>query len=172
MVAHAEGANTRASGKYSHSEGQDTKAKGHTSHAEGAGTETGENTVAAHVQGYRTKATANFQDVSGKYNKIDDNKAVIVGNGNSNTERSNAYELDWEGNAWFAGNIKIGGEGQDDLNAESVATQEYVQLNKVGQKTETEGEVFNDYKNNKASSMSHAEGSNTKAEGIYFRFLQ
>ena len=34
--------------------------------------------------------------------------ASIVGNGNSDTERSNAYTLDWEGNAWFAGNVYVG----------------------------------------------------------------
>ena len=31
--------------------------------------------------------------------------------------RSNAYTLDWQGNAWFAGDIYIGGMGQDDPDA-------------------------------------------------------
>ena len=31
----------------------------------------------------------------------------IVGNGTSDTERSNAYTLDWEGNAWFAGDVYV-----------------------------------------------------------------
>lgn len=41
----------------------------------------------------------------------------IVGNGTSDTERSNAYTLDWEGNAWFAGNVYVGstsGTNKDD----------------------------------------------------------
>lgn len=43
--------------------------------------------------------------------------AHIVGNGTSNTKRSNAHTLDWEGNAWFAGKVFVGGTGQDDPNA-------------------------------------------------------
>ena len=35
--------------------------------------------------------------------------AQIIGNGSSDTRRSNAYTLDWDGNAWFAGNIYEGG---------------------------------------------------------------
>lgn len=34
--------------------------------------------------------------------------ALIVGNGNSDDKRSNAHTLDWEGNAWFAGNVYVG----------------------------------------------------------------
>lgn len=32
----------------------------------------------------------------------------IVGNGESDTERSNAYTLDWKGNAWFSGDVYVG----------------------------------------------------------------
>ena len=38
----------------------------------------------------------------------------IVGNGTSDTERSNAYTLDWDGNAWFAGKVYVGGTSMDD----------------------------------------------------------
>lgn len=93
FAAHAEGAHTVASNIYSHAEGIDTKATGPYSHAEG------ESTVASstdqHVQGRR-----NIKDENDKY-------AHIVGNGNS-TKASNAYTLDWEGNAWFAGNVYVG----------------------------------------------------------------
>lgn len=50
----------------------------------------------------------------------------VVGNGTSDTVRSNAHTLDWEGNAWFAGDVKVGGAGQDDAEAKVLATQEYV----------------------------------------------
>ena len=40
--------------------------------------------------------------------------AHIVGNGISDTERSNAHTLDWDGNAWFAGDIYVGGTSQKD----------------------------------------------------------
>ena len=102
FAAHAEGSNTVASNIYSHAEGIDTKATGPYSHAEG------ESTVASgtdqHVQGRR-----NIKDENDKY-------AHIVGNGIS-TEASNAYTLDWEGNAWFAGNVYVGstsGTNKDD----------------------------------------------------------
>lgn len=38
-------------------------------------------------------------------NKID-RYAYIVGNGTSDTERSNAHTLDWKGNAWYAGEVE------------------------------------------------------------------
>lgn len=102
FAAHAEGAHTVASNIYSHAEGIDTKATGPYSHAEG------ESTVASstdqHVQGRR-----NIKDENDKY-------AHIVGNGNS-TKASNAYTLDWEGNAWFAGDVYVhstSGTNKDD----------------------------------------------------------
>lgn len=39
--------------------------------------------------------------------------AHIVGNGDSEDNRSNAHTLDWNGNAWYAGDVYIGGESQD-----------------------------------------------------------
>lgn len=49
-------------------------------------------------------------DLRGRYSHI-------VGNGNSDTERSNSYTLDWEGNAWFAGDVYVhstSGTNKDD----------------------------------------------------------
>ena len=37
----------------------------------------------------------------------------VVGNGDSSA-RSNAYTLDWDGNAWYAGDVFVGGNGQDE----------------------------------------------------------
>ena len=62
---------------------------------------------------------------------------TIVGNGTSDTARSNAHTLDWYGNGWYAGKLKVGGIGQDDESAKNVIlegetlTLENV-LNKVG----------------------------------------
>ena len=39
--------------------------------------------------------------------------AHVVGNGVSSA-RSNAYTLDWDGNGWFAGDVFVGGTGQDE----------------------------------------------------------
>jgi len=93
-ASHAEGSSTSASGSGAHSEGISTSAIGTASHTEGSGT------IAAgdysHVQGQY-----NIEDTNNKY-------AHIVGNGEAK-ERSNAHTLDWSGNAWFAGEVKVGG---------------------------------------------------------------
>lgn len=118
--SHAEGYNTTASGHSSHTEGNNTTASGYCSHAEGDGTtasgtyshaegvETTASGTHSHAEGFSTKASGNYSHVQGKYN-IDDSDgkyANIVGNGTSDTERSNAHTLDWEGNAWYAGTVE------------------------------------------------------------------
>lgn len=99
-ASHAEGAGCHASGQTAHAEGGATLASGKRSHAEGL------YTVAAgtnqHVHG-----KANVADAEGKY-------VTIVGNGSSVSERSNAYTLDWNGNAWYAGKVKSSGEPSED----------------------------------------------------------
>ena len=64
---------------------------------------------ASHVEGYKTIASGDFQHVQGQYN-IEDNEnkyAHIIGNGTSDSERSNAFTVDWDGNGWFAGNLYL-----------------------------------------------------------------
>jgi hypothetical protein len=112
--SHAEGDNTNASGESSHAEGYHTKALGYYSHAEGAYTEVSGSY--SHAEGYQIKASGNFQHVQGKYNIEDTTSAHIVGNG-SISVRSNAHTLDWNGNAWFAGDVYTGstsGTNKDD----------------------------------------------------------
>ena len=87
-------------GSYSHAEGNNTTASGSISHAEGQS----------------TTASGSVQHVQGKYNIIDTSSkyAHIVGNGINSDSRSNAHTLDWDGNAWFAGDVFVGGSSQDD----------------------------------------------------------
>jgi hypothetical protein len=68
------------------------------------------------------KAIGDHQHVQGKYNIQDDKNqyAHIVGNGEDLARRSNAHTLDWDGNAWYAGNVYVGGTNQD--NAEKLVT--------------------------------------------------
>ena len=137
--SHAEGQYTKATSDYSHAEGSRTKATGAKSHAEGGGTTAsgqcshaeGSGTIASgdfsHAEGNSTKASGKNQHVQGKYN-IEDTAskyAHIIGNGASNA-RSNAHTLDWNGNAWYAGDVYTGGISQDDENAKKLATEEYV----------------------------------------------
>ena len=118
--SHAEGNSTKAQKGYSHAEGYMTTANGASAHAEGSFTQAnhydahaeGEYTIASgehsHAEGEYTIASGEEQHVQGKYNIEDTVSADIVGNGESNNKRSNAYTLDWEGNAWFAGNVYVG----------------------------------------------------------------
>lgn len=114
-TSHAEGWNTTASGNSSHAEGSSTTASGYFSHAEGVKTTaSGEN---SHAEGDHTESSGKDQHVQGRYNITDTTSADIVGNGTSDTNRSNAYTLDWDGNAWFAGNVYVGsrsGTNKDD----------------------------------------------------------
>lgn len=122
LDAHAEGRGTTASGKHSHAQGIGTTASGTGSHAEGTGTVAsgmychaeGASTEAkgyqTHAEGSGTIAAGSDQHVQGRYN-IEDTSykyAHIVGNGDSTT-RSNAHTVDWDGNAWYSGDISADG---------------------------------------------------------------
>ena len=104
--SHAEGSTTIASGADSHAEGVSTTASGNCSHTEGSSTTASGDY--SHAEGLYTTATGNCSHAEGKYNIEDGSNlyAHIVGNGTSDTLRSNAHTLDWSGNAWFAGNVE------------------------------------------------------------------
>lgn len=110
--SHAEGRYTTATGDCSHAEGSHTTAMGNYSHAEGDGAKA--NGYCSHAEGNNTTTTGDYQHVQGRFNISDTTKAHIVGNGNSNSNRSNAHTLDWSGNAWYQGNIKTGGTSYND----------------------------------------------------------
>lgn len=106
--SHAEGMSCVASGVGCHAEGYQTTAKDTFTHAEGYETVSGK--TGSHAEGGYTKASSNYQHVQGKYNIEDtgDTYAHIVGNGTTDNARSNAHTIDWEGNAWFAGDVANG----------------------------------------------------------------
>ena len=139
-ISHAEGMSTKALGDYSHAEGNQTEASGQTSHAEGIRTTAssscshaeGDNTTASglvsHAEGSGTTAKGNNQHVQGKFNIADTTSAHIVGNGSSISNKSNAHTLDWNGNAWFAGDVYTGSTSgtNKDEGSKILATKEYV----------------------------------------------
>lgn len=65
------------------------------------------------------------QSVRGRYCKPVLGLADVVGGG-SESNRKNIYELAWNGTAWFASKLRIGGSGVNDPNAEDVATEAFV----------------------------------------------
>ena len=152
-ASHAEGQDTTASGNYSHAEGTNTTASGYASHTEGSYTTASDDD--GHAEGFKTTASGKYshsegvetiaqgwsQHVHGKYNipDSDDVYAHIVGNGESDTQRSNAHTLDWDGNAWYAGDVYVGSTSGTNMDESSkkLATEEYVDQKTVTDPTLT-----------------------------------
>ena len=104
--SHAEGFKSASTGEYSHVEGIVCESSGQGSHAEGYYTVA--SGQCSHSEGCFTEAASQYQHVQGKYNVVDSKGvyAHIVGNGTGKNNRHNAYTLDWQGNAWFAGEVQ------------------------------------------------------------------
>ena len=135
--SHAEGSMAISSGLYSHAEGNGTTASGSVSHAEGDSTKA--IGICSHVEGDTTIASGDYQHVQGKYN-IEDTAskyAHIVGNGDDK-KRSNAHTLDWQGNAWYAGEVQgtnlpytISSKVLATVSASNVKLDDTITVNKV-----------------------------------------
>lgn len=105
MGSVAEGHYTIASGEYSRADGERTvasgkhaSASGHNTRATGEDSRTnGRDTIASALYSYAgglgTKATVPAQRSIGKYNSINENALFIVGNGSSDSDRKNAFEV-------------------------------------------------------------------------------
>lgn len=123
--SHAEGEQSEAIGEGSHAEGIASVAEGKTSHAEGEGSYA--KGLGSHAEGISV-AEGDYQHSQGKYNIESAEFAHIVGNGLGPNEPSNAHTLDWNGNAWFAGDVYVGSaEGVNkDSGSKKLATEDFV----------------------------------------------
>ena len=134
LYSHAEGYNTTASGSSSHAEGSDSTASGNESHAEGynttasglyshaEGSHTTASNLHSHAEGFESIASGrrshaqnrgtvtgyDDQTAIGKYNDNQSNNAFEIGNGTDDNNRSNAFEVDWNGNTTASGDIEDG----------------------------------------------------------------
>ncbi len=101
----AVGFNADATAYYSASIGNQTVASNTTAFAHGD--QTTASGTGSHAEGLGAVAKGAYSHAEGKYNVEDssDKYAHIVGNGRGLSERSNAYTLDWNGNAWFAKDV-------------------------------------------------------------------
>ena len=117
--AHVEGTGNTASASNAHAEGTGSTASGSNSHAEGRATKA--TAAQAHAEGFYTTAASENQHVSGEWNVIDNAKkyAEIVGKG-TYAQPANIRTLDWNGNAWYKGEVYVGGTGKDDPEAEKL----------------------------------------------------
>lgn len=111
--------NSVATGKNNIVTGQNSVVLGYSNEAQGP------NCVAI---GNGTIAYGQLQVAQGRFNIANSTFAHIVGNGTSNTSRSNIYTLDWDGNAWFAGDVYVGSTSgtNKDTGSKKLATEEYV----------------------------------------------
>lgn len=120
QAAHAEGMNVTASGSGSHAEGRYTVAVGASEHVSGqynvADTANEWVSLTSYVVGDKVLhdgkiyecMVANEDEVFSSANWIEKgNYLVVVGNGNSNDSRSNAYSLDWDGNEHVKGDVFV-----------------------------------------------------------------
>ena len=102
----ASGSGSVAIGYHMNNKDGSTYSKGTNSIAIGAYNTTASKSISVAI-GNGVLSSSNYQHCICKYN-IEDNSetyAHIVGNGTSNTERANAYTLDWSGNGTFAGTV-------------------------------------------------------------------
>ena len=114
--AHAEGDSTQAMGNAAHSEGLETIASTNCAHAEGWKTKA--NGIASHAEGEGTIAQRRGQTAMGRWNVADSDSMLIVGNGSSDTARSNALKVSSSGAGYFANDVYA--------NNKKLATEEYV----------------------------------------------
>ncbi len=117
--SHAEGYNTRAAGEASHAEGRETKAEGAYSHSEGCYTiasgfyshAEGHSSVASgiysHAQGRQIYANTQYMTAIGIANVYDASASnassgdyFVIGNGTSDTVRSNAFRVHSNGTVY------------------------------------------------------------------------
>lgn len=110
-AAHAEGMSTTANGQASHAEGSETSASDVEAHAEGKGSVA--SGYFSHAQNNYTVASRRAQTAIGEYNIAETGSSatrgsysLIIGNGTSDTARSNALTVDWSGNVNIASGAK------------------------------------------------------------------
>ena len=92
----------------------------------------------SHSEGTGSITTAKAQHVEGEYNLYNEQEidtaiergqyVHIVGNGTAYNNRSNAHTLDWDGNAWYSGDVYVGSTSgtNKDEGSKKLATEEYV----------------------------------------------
>ena len=140
--AHAEGYRTEAIGESSHAEGNDSRAYGDSAHAEGHSVAHGDyshagglnattNYTASFAHGSHVSANAEYQAVFGSYNKVNTDAAFMIGNGQSASATSNAFEVNYDGNAYVQQNLFVGGTGTNQSSAKEVATKNDVEAAKT-----------------------------------------
>lgn len=112
-------------GPWEHGTGEDSATLGLRNSADGnfsvsGGFESEANGNFSQSFGYKTKTTNDYEVAFGKLNKTSDNTAFSIGNGDSNDNRSNIFEITKDGKQYIVG---IGGyDGTNFDTADDIAT--------------------------------------------------
>ena len=108
VASHKEGINCVSSGKASHTEGLDCEASNTGAHA--GGSDCKASGAFSRAIGLGTRAGWQNQVAIGQYNNnVSKSTLFEIGNGNSDTDRKNAFEVHRNGNAVLQGSLTIGG---------------------------------------------------------------
>ena len=131
--------NNKAIGELSHAEGFDTLAFAIGSHSEGIGTKAIGN--ASHAEGIDTRANGVASHACGKYNieDVDEKFIFIIGNGEGDEARSNAFSIDYDG-LIYQGNSSTG----VDLSTKADKTSVYTKSETDAKITEKVAEIVAD----------------------------
>ena len=106
-AAHSEGFQSVATGFASHAEGYQTESIGSYSHAAGRGSVA--TATASSAVGYNLIADQDYSSVVGQYNEADrDGTLFVVGAGENDSERANAFEVS-AGGALLNGDLEVSG---------------------------------------------------------------
>ena len=174
-ASHAEGNFTLAGGLYSHAQGDHNHAPFKAMFAGGSYSVIPEaypewqasheyvigDKVSRNDMGYECKedhtSTNGFDTTKWNLLPAAGDAAFVFGNGVNSEARSNAMEMDWDGNVKFAGNAKANGATYGDV----------VSRGRKADTTVGEGSFAFGYKVEASKVYSHAEGYTTKASGAY-----
>lgn len=123
------GNSAKTNGVYSVAIGHNAETGGYAGSAVAIGSSARAEGDSSFAIGTHAKAQSKDQIVMGILNKFDSTEKYsergkylyILGNGDFGTGNSNAMTIDWNGNAWFQGEVYVGGEGQDNGASKLIA---------------------------------------------------
>lgn len=121
--SHAEGEGCKSTGYGSHAQGMNCVASGFLSHAGGRDSTAGLSESFAHGNGLQTAENGQTSTaLFGEYNDYSDTNVIFaVGNGSSDSSRSNAFAVDKEGNIYCKSIIQTGATAAASLLSDDTA---------------------------------------------------
>lgn len=145
--------------------GSDNEVTGSFNTVFGYGNALSNNAYFTLLSGVGLKAESEKQNVFGWYNEVDNDKAIIIGGGLSDSNRKNIFTVDWLGSV-KAKDIKVDDIYVDKIYNPDGTEKEIGGASFIKQGTGTDSFITNDLTNNQASApYSTAFGKSTRAQG-------